>query len=159
MMALLSGGCACKDIRYECTEQPIVEFICHCRDCQRVTGSAFAPGMFLAADKFRYLKSKPAFYEVVGGSGRIIQRGFCRICGSFISAHWPTNPQVLIVSPISLDDPSPFQPTAEIWLSRAQPWHPVHPDTTKFEGPPLTGVKDKLDAYFSKRAGSSAASS
>ena len=80
MTVLLTGGCACENIRYECTEEPIVQLICHCRDCQRASGSALAPLMFFAADKFRFLKSTPTFHEVVGGSGRL---------GSRISAHWP----------------------------------------------------------------------
>ena len=159
MTVLLTGGCACENIRYECTEEPIVQLICHCRDCQRASGSAFAPLMFFAADKFRFLKSIPTFHEVVGGSGRLIQRGFCGKCGSPISVHWPQVSQIQIVQVCSLDDPSGFQPATESMLSRAQPWHPVHPGTTKFEGRPLSGVKDKLDAYFAKRASSRGATS
>jgi hypothetical protein len=159
MTVLLTGGCACENIRYECTEEPIVQLICHCRDCQRASGSAFAPAMFFAADKFRFLKATPTFHEVVGGSGRVIRRGFCGKCGSRISAHWPEVPQIQIVAVSSLDDPSSFQPATEIWLSRALPWHPVHPGTTKFEGRPLCGLKDKLDEYFAKRASSRAATS
>jgi len=52
MTVLLTGGCACENIRYECTEGPIVQLICHRRDRQRA--SAFAPAMFFAGDKFRY---------------------------------------------------------------------------------------------------------
>lgn len=149
-----TGGCACGNIRYECTEEPIVQLICHCRDCQRASGSAFAPAMFFASDKFRFLKSTPKFHEVVGGSGRKIQRGFCAECGSFICAHWPANPLIMIVSPISLDDRSGFEPTTEIWIERAAPWHPVHPTTSKFDGAPLNGVNDKIDAYFANREAS-----
>src|ERR1700687_5625558 len=65
MTVLLTGGCACENIRYECTEEPIVQLICHCRDCQRASGSAVAPLMFFAADKFRsrsqlFMKSSAA---------------------------------------------------------------------------------------------------
>jgi hypothetical protein len=56
---LLSGGCACQSVRYECTEEPIVQLICHCRDCQRAGGSAFAAMMIVAADKFKFLKKSP----------------------------------------------------------------------------------------------------
>ena len=56
MTVSLKGGCACENILYECTEEPIVQLICHRRDCQRASGSAFAPVMFFAADKFRFLK-------------------------------------------------------------------------------------------------------
>src|SRR6202158_5720927 len=104
-------------------------------------------------------KSIPTFHEVVGGSGRLLQRGFCGKCGSPISVHWPQVSQIQIVQVCSLDDPSGFQPATESMLSRAQPWHPVHPGTTKFEGRPLSGVKDKLDAYFAKRASSRGATS
>src|SRR5579864_3626896 len=88
-MTNLVGGCACGNIRYECSEGPIVQLICHCRDCQRASGSAFAAIMMLPGDKFRFLKEEPAYFEVTGGSGRQLRRGFCSKCGSPISAHWP----------------------------------------------------------------------
>jgi hypothetical protein len=37
MNNVFSGGCACGRVRYECIEPPIVELICHCRDCQRAS--------------------------------------------------------------------------------------------------------------------------
>lgn len=58
---LLTGGCACEDIRYECTEEPIVQLICHWRDCQRATGSAFATVMFFAADKIAIFEGHANF--------------------------------------------------------------------------------------------------
>jgi len=60
--------------------------------------------MFFAADKFRFLKSTPTFHEVVGGSGRLVRRGFCGKCGSRISAHWPEDLRIQIVTVSSLDD-------------------------------------------------------
>ena len=51
MATQLSGRCACGDIQYECTELPIVQLICHCRDCQRASGSASAAIMLVAADR------------------------------------------------------------------------------------------------------------
>jgi hypothetical protein len=65
---ILTGGCACRNVRYECTEDPIVKLICHCRDCQRASGSAFAAIMMMAADKFRFLRGKPCYHEVIGGT-------------------------------------------------------------------------------------------
>ncbi|WP_452101119.1 GFA family protein [Bradyrhizobium monzae] len=132
MKKMLTGGCACGNIRYECSGKPIVQLMCHCRDCQRSSGTAFSAMMMFASDRFRYLKGEPVFHETVAESGRIIRRGFCNKCGSPISAHWPTRPQSLIVTVSSLDDPSKFDPALETWLSRAAPWHPLHPSTAKF---------------------------
>jgi hypothetical protein len=74
----LTGGCACESIRYECTEEPIVQLICHCRACQRASGSAFAAVMMVAADNFQFLKGEPAYHE---GNWR---------------NHWPKNPSLLL---------------------------------------------------------------
>ena len=148
----ISGGCACQSVRYECTEEPIVQLICHCRDCQRASGSAFAAVMMVAADKFRFLNEEPAYHEVIGGSGRRLRRGFCAKCGSPVTLHWPEIAAVQMLLVGSLDDPSCFEPQTELWLSRGYPWHSVNPSTLKFEGRPITGVKDRLDAYFASRA-------
>ena len=43
-MSRFTGGCVCGAIRYECDAEPIMTFKCHCRDCQHVTGGAYAPG-------------------------------------------------------------------------------------------------------------------
>jgi hypothetical protein len=148
----LRGGCACENIRYECTEQPIVQVVCHCRACQRASGSAFAAIMMVAADKFRFLKGEPAYHEVIGGTtGRKFRRGFCARCGSPVTLHWPEIPSVQMIQVSSLDDPSWFQPETELWLSSGYRWHSVNPDTVKFEGRPLTGVRDRLEAYFATR--------
>jgi hypothetical protein len=42
-----TGGCMCGAIRYECSTEPLAMGICHCRDCQRATGSAFAAALML----------------------------------------------------------------------------------------------------------------
>jgi hypothetical protein len=149
----LSGGCACRSIRYECTEEPIVQLICHCRACQRASGSAFAAVMMVAADKFRFLGDEPSYHEVIGGTtGRRFRRGFCAKCGSPVTLHWPEISNVQMIQVGSLDDPSSFMPQTELWLSSSYSWHSVNSSTLKFEGRPITGVKDRLDAYFANRA-------
>jgi hypothetical protein len=148
----LTGGCACQSIRYECTEEPIVQVICHCRACQRASGSAFAAIMMVAADKFQFLKGEPAYHEVVGGTtGRRFRRGFCTKCGSPLTLHWPEISNVQMIQVGSLDDPSYFQPETELWLSSGYPWHSANPGTVKFEGRPIAGVRDRLEAYFAAR--------
>jgi hypothetical protein len=108
--------------------------------------------MMVAADKFRLLKDEPAYHEVIGGTtGRRFRRGFCAKCGSPVTLHWPEVSNVQMIQVGSLDDPSCFEPQTELWLSSGYTWHSVNPNTLKFEGRPVTGVKDRLDAYFASR--------
>jgi hypothetical protein len=79
----LSGGCACSAIRYECDADPVMMMNCHCRDCQKASGSAYAAIVVVpkAAVKIR---GEPRYHKVVAQSGKATQRGFCPNCGSQI---------------------------------------------------------------------------
>jgi hypothetical protein len=149
---VFAGGCACQNVRYECIEEPIVQLICHCRACQRASGSAFAAIMMVAADKFRFLGEEPSYHEVIGGTThRPFRRGFCGKCGSPVTLHWPEVSNVQMIHVGSLDDPSAFEPQTELWLSSGFHWHSKNPHTQKYDGKPITGVRDRLDAYFASR--------
>ena len=108
--------------------------------------------MMVPAHGFRFVSGKPAFYEITGGSGRQICRGFCAGCGSPVTGHWPVVDDIQMIFIGSLDDPSVFKPQTECWLGSADPWHSVNPDTQQFDGPPLTGVRDRLLAWRAGRA-------
>ena len=108
--------------------------------------------MMVAGDRFRFLKEQPVFYQVKGGSGRDLQRGFCPKCGSPVTLQWPAVPRVKMIQVGSLDDPSVFAPQTEVWMGSAHQWHSQCPATLKFDGPPLSGVRDRLDSYFAGRS-------
>ena len=55
MAPKLAGGCICGAIRFECDMEPFIMLNCHCRDCQRVSGSAFAPVVFVPKTGIRLL--------------------------------------------------------------------------------------------------------
>src|SRR6202007_2963981 len=82
MSALLSGACACGAIRYECSAAPLISFNCHCRDCQKTSGSAFLPLIVVPADALKITQGQPKYHAVKADSGRTISRGFCQECGS-----------------------------------------------------------------------------
>ena len=152
MKETLLGGCACRKVRYECSEKPIVQLICHCRDCQRASGSAFAAVMFVPTDRLTFTGAQMRYYDVKGASGRTLRRQFCGECGSPVCVRWPDQPRVQLLHVASLDDPSSFMPTSELWVSRADAWHPFLPSTVKFEeGPSEEVVRKPLAAYFAAR--------
>ena len=105
-----------------------------------------------SGDTFRFVKGKPAFYEITGGSGRQICRGFCWSCGSPVTGYWQAADDIQMIFVGSLDDPSAFKPQTELWLGSGQPWHSVNPDTLKLDGPPQSGVRDRLEAFRASRA-------
>ena len=52
-IAPFTGGCVCGAIRYECTAEPIAMLNCHCRTCQKVTGGAYVPVVFIPSEAFK----------------------------------------------------------------------------------------------------------
>ena len=126
-----TGGCACGAIRYECTAEPITMFNCHCRDCQRATGSAFSAVVYVPAKAFKITKGSPRYYATSSEMGGHNKRGFCPDCGSRLFGGTTDQGQGITAS--SLDDPGLFNPQFEIWTSDAQPWDHMDPKVPKFE--------------------------
>ncbi|MBA3922769.1 MAG: GFA family protein [Nostocaceae cyanobacterium] len=136
MATSFTGGCMCGAIRYECSAEPISMGICHCRDCQRATGSAFAAALIMLRSAVT-ITGEVKYHGVTGDSGNLVKRGFCPHCGSRLFGT-PANPDLISIQAGSLDDPSWFKPQAEIYTGSAQPWDYMNPDLPKFTKlPPL----------------------
>lgn len=125
-----TGGCMCGAVRYECSAEPIIMGNCHCRDCQRATGTAFAAGMLVPSDAVT-ITGEVKYYDVTGDSGGIVSRGFCPNCGSRLFSK-PPIPKMMGIQAGSLDDPSWFQPSMDFYTASAQPWDYLNPDLSKF---------------------------
>ncbi len=80
----ITGGCYCGAIRYESDEPPISAMVCHCRECQRWTGSAFLAAVAFTLTGFRYTKGSPELNQ----SAPILERGFCPDCGSALHSRY-----------------------------------------------------------------------
>ncbi|NJQ98076.1 MAG: GFA family protein [Hydrococcus sp. CSU_1_8] len=130
MATRFTGGCMCGAIRYECSTEPIVMGNCHCRDCQRATGSAFAPAILIPRNAIT-ITGDVKYYDIQGDSGGIVSRGFCPICGSRLFGK-PPIPDLISILVGSLDDPSWFKPTMDIYTASAQPLDYMNPDLPKF---------------------------
>jgi len=136
MSTLLTGGCACGAIRYTCADEPLLALNCHCRDCQRASGTAFAAIMRTPAATFTVTKGAPRFYTVTGNSGNTVSRGFCAECGSPLFSRLSGMSDVVGVRVGSLDDPSHYRATMDIFVASAQPWDHMNPELPKFPGYP-----------------------
>lgn len=79
-VSLVSGGCLCGAVRYELSDPPSEGGLCHCRVCQKTTGSAFEALIGCLETKFRYTKGEPKRYR----SSSIMEKSFCSTCGSHL---------------------------------------------------------------------------
>ena len=115
------GGCSCGAIRYRLTSDPLFVHCCHCLNCQRQTGSAFAINLLIEADRVELLAGEPEPVPVPrGGSGK--QRIFrCPACQIAVFSTY-TRATVRFVRAGTLDDPSTVEPDVHIYTRSKMPW-------------------------------------
>jgi hypothetical protein len=117
----LTGGCYCGAIRYEVNALPLAVNICHCHDCQRLTGSAFSMPMFVPRSAFAVLQGATKSWQRTSDSGRKSLQHFCGKCGTRLYTE-PSNPSIVNVRAGTLDDTSWLEPAVQVWTKSAQPW-------------------------------------
>ena len=133
MPAARTGGCLCGAVRYESSGDPVFSLQCHCRDCQRQTGSAYIAAMRVPASGFRITQGAPRQYVSMSDGGNRVTRAFCGDCGSPIYIQVSTRPDLVGLRVGTLDDPSGFRPEADIFVKSAQPWDYMDPTLPKYE--------------------------
>src|SRR5215467_215211 len=108
MKILITGGCACGAVRYEIKTEPALMLKCHCRDCQHVTGSGYAPAFLVPADALRVTHGQLRYHQTPSIRRGKHKRGFCPECGSRITGgeFEKGDSPFLGVLASSLDDPS-----------------------------------------------------
>lgn len=117
------GGCLCGAVRFEIDRGTIISaHHCHCADCRRSTGCAFATFCIVPETGFKSLTGEARFYAVKGSSGGSVDRGFCADCGSPLFSRVAMAPGFLFVKAGALDDASWVEPASSYWGSSAQPW-------------------------------------
>ncbi|MBT4854351.1 MAG: GFA family protein [Halieaceae bacterium] len=123
MMA--SGGCLCGDITYEYDQQQSTAALhCHCRDCQKVTGSGKATIVLFPEDAVKITGTFKQ-YGALGSDGSHVNRGFCSRCGSQMFTHIEEMPGLIFVKAGTLDDSSWVQVSLNCWESTASQWSPA----------------------------------
>jgi len=130
MAQKISGGCACGAIHYECNADPVVMLNCHCRDCQRASGSAYAAVVVVPKSAVQ-MRGEPRYYKAVGKAGKAIERGFCPTCGSQVTVKLERLPDAMGLQAGSLDDPSIHRPKMDVFTSSARPWDHMNPNIQK----------------------------
>ena|SRR5687768_16775457 len=132
----LTGSCLCRAIRYE-VRVPITELrACHCKDCQKASGTGGTVNAMIPSAAFTITQGTPKRYSLVAASGRTLHRFFCGDCGSPLYSRRETMPEMTSVRIGTLDDGPPMKITANIWTDSARPWAYIDPATKQFPGQP-----------------------
>jgi hypothetical protein len=97
----VAGGCQCGAVRYALYAEPGAANICHCRMCQKAFGNFFAPFTGVRVGDFAWTRGAPAVYK----SSELVERGFCRDCGTPLSFRYLDVDRIGIAVG-SLDDPA-----------------------------------------------------
>ncbi|HEV7252467.1 MAG TPA: GFA family protein [Mesorhizobium sp.] len=120
----IEGSCHCGRVRFEANADPERVSICHCADCQSLTGSAFRVTVPVAEAELRMLGEEPKTYvKTTADSGNPRAQAFCPECGSPIYAtSVGEGPKVYGIRVGTLRQRADLPPNRQIWHSSALPW-------------------------------------
>ena len=142
-MAAQEGGCLCGGIRFAVKAPPLRVTICHCRFCQRATGSAFLVEPIFAKADFSVTTGQPALYrQASAGSGKTVEINFCKTCGTKLYLAFERFPDIVGIYGGTFDDPNWIEITPDntrhIFLSVAWRGSVIPKDTACYEQHAIT---------------------
>ena len=105
-------------------------------DCQQAAGGAYLPAVMVMESEFSLRRGEPIWFERPSDRGHPMRRAFCPACGSPLFLLNGANTAVRVLYAGSVDDPSRYRPSREIYVASAQPWCLLHPDLPHDEGMP-----------------------
>lgn len=118
----ITGRCHCGAITYEAEVDPATVSICHCTDCQVLSGSAYRTSVPTKKADFKLLTGTPKIYVKVGESGARRAQGFCGECGTPIYATSAEDPQVYGLRTGAVRERARLPPATQIWCRSALAW-------------------------------------
>jgi hypothetical protein len=121
----VDGTCHCGRIAFEAEIDPSGVNICHCSDCQRLTGTAFRTSVGATAENFRILRGSPREYIKTADSGTRRVQGFCIDCGTPIFATSASDRTAYGLRVGCLTQRAELSPSKQIWRCSALPWVPA----------------------------------
>jgi hypothetical protein len=133
------GGCACGRLRYRMQSKPMFVHCCHCKDCQRQTGTAFVLNALIETDRLELLSGDPRPFAMPTDSGRPHTVFRCGECGTAAWSEYGGLAKLRFVRVGSLDDPAALSPDVHIYMRSKLPWITLPPGVPTFE------------AYYSSR--------
>jgi hypothetical protein len=138
-MSKIRGGCLCGAVRYSTDAEPLLTAVCHCKNCQRQSGTAFSVVVAVPKGSLVFEGGEPGTYRDTGESGLPVDRRFCTTCGSPIISQPAAMPMMDVIKAGTLDDTSWLQPQLNVWCDSAQPWVHLSDAIPRFPQNPPAG--------------------
>jgi hypothetical protein len=145
------GGCTCRFVRYRMTAAPLFVHCCHCRWCQRETGSAFAFNALIEADRVALLQGEVEVVNTPSNSGKGQKISRCPSCRIAVWSNYAGGGDAIrFIRVGTLDEPDRLSPDIHIYTASKQPWVVLPagvPVVAEFYRPSEKWPKESLDRY------------
>ena len=135
MSEILTGGCQCGAVRYRVSGRVETVAICHCRMCQKATGSIAWAFFTVQRADLEWTRGELAYYR----SSAAATRGYCAECGTPLTFESDGDTDVDL-GLATLDTPAALKPTKQFWVRTKMPWF------GELDGLPVAGLGDALPA-------------
>ena len=118
----IHGSCHCGTIQYHAQIDPDQTTICHCTDCQKLTGSAYRVSVPAREGSFALTAGKPSIYVKIGDAGTKRAQAFCPSCGSPLYTYDADQPDEIGLRVGCIDERGAIVPTKQQWCRSALSW-------------------------------------
>lgn len=121
-MSGLEGGCACGAVRYRLTSAPMFTHCCHCLDCQKQSGGAFAINALIETSRIEILSGEIKIADMPSPSGRGHEIHRCTSCDVALWSNYGRRTWMRFVRVATLDQPHAIEPDVHIFTKSKVPW-------------------------------------
>ena len=129
---LITGRCLCGDVQFEIDGKLGPAIYCHCSQCRRASGSAFAANASVRARYLRFRSGRDAIREYESTPGEF--RAFCSRCGSPVYSRLASDPETFRIRLGTLDGDPGRRPLSHVWVGSKAVWHEITDGLPQFEG-------------------------
>ncbi|MDO6424458.1 GFA family protein [Saccharophagus degradans] len=131
----LSGSCQCGGVTYTLNEPPLMIVACHCRECQKLSTSAFSITAMVKPEAVVF-SGEMSDWSRSSDSGNISAAKFCPTCGNRIYHYNPDDSSTLKLKPSNISDTRVINPTLHVWISEKQDWYQIPEGVKTFQKQP-----------------------
>ena len=117
----IDGECHCGAVTYEAQVNPDLVVICHCTDCQTISGAPYRVNVPVLVERFN-LRGAPQVYVKTGGSGDSVSTAFCGRCGAALYSSKGETPRYVNLRVGSVAQRAQLAPRSQGFCGSAMPW-------------------------------------
>lgn len=129
----ITGGCYCKKIRWEADGEPLMRGLCHCRECQYISGGGANVALVMPRSAFHYTSGEPRSFKRDDLESPVT-RQFCGECGTSLVSLPPAMPDVVVIKAGTMDDPAQFgEPQMAFYCADRQAFHYLPEELPTFD--------------------------